>query len=632
MSSSRDADSNATRSERGIAPRPSATVPVSGTLVGGPPPIAETPVAPQQHVDGTDDLLGTVVGDRYRLIEKLGAGGMGAVYRGEHLSLKKRVAVKFLHREMSSNQELVARFEREARTAANLDHPNVVAATDFGRLADGTFYLVMEFVEGRSLRKLMQQDGPLPHARVMRLLRQVGAAVTRAHSLGIVHRDLKPENIVVADREGERDVVKVIDFGIARVTKADGPQLTQLGTVFGTPEYMAPEQAMGQPVDAAADQYALGIIAFEMFTGRRPFLADDAIDLLRMHVGAAIPNASQFASLPSAVDPVFARMLAKRPSERFENVQSALTALDQALTGTPTIANAAAIAAPTVVEPGGTFPQPAWTNQTNSATTIDPPSDRNRTIGLGLAVAGVVALVIAIAVATHSRPQSTTATESAAPVADPRPLDQRMFAYQQQPDVSRAMARMMSGDASGAATSLEARARANPTDGLAAYYLGTAYRTARRLGPALTQFGNALRREPALAEDSTLAAAAVEGLSDASAASTAMTLLRGPLSQSHTAARAVADEAINGSSSASRTSALDLAESMQTLLTPLDRARVRLRLARNCDDLRAALGALESMGDGPPRDEANAVREGACEMLRMGARCASCFEDHGRHR
>jgi cytochrome c-type biogenesis protein CcmH/NrfG len=206
-----------------------------------------------------------------------------------------------------------------------------------------------------------------------------------------------------------------------------------------------------------------------------------------------------------------------------------------------------------------------------------------------------------------------------------------MFAYQQQHDVAQAMSRLYSGDAAGAAAPLEARVRANPRDGLAAYYLGTVYRNTRRLGPALQQFAHALQIEPALAEDSTLATAAVEGLADAGASVQAQTLLHGPLSQSHTAARAVADEAINGSSTAARSTALDLANAMQSLLTPLDRARIRLRLAQNCDELRAALGALESMGDGTPRNEVTAVRAGECDMLRMGDRCQECIESHGRH-
>jgi tetratricopeptide (TPR) repeat protein len=252
-------------------------------------------------------------------------------------------------------------------------------------------------------------------------------------------------------------------------------------------------------------------------------------------------------------------------------------------------------------------------------------------IGLALALTGLLVLAIILALATRTTgPTSPTTGASIAP-PDPRPLDQRMFAYQQQPDVAQAIARMYAGDTNAAIAPLQARARANPRDGLAPYFLGTVYRAGHRLGPAMEQFATALRLEPALAEDSTLATAAVEALADSGAARAAEALFHGPLSQSHTAARAVADEAIHGSSPAARASALDIADSMQSLLTPLDRARIRLRIARNCDELRAALGGLESMGEGTPRDEAAAVREGACDMLRMGNRRESCLDAHRRH-
>ena len=633
--SDRRADPNATVSSRGIAAQghaDTALVPGGATLKG----------AGASASDANDPLIGTIVVERFRLTEKLGAGGMGAVYRGEHIALKKRVAVKFLHREMTSNPEIVERFKREAEIASTLDHPNVAAVIDFGPLPDGTFYLVMEFVEGRSLRQLLETDGKLAPGRALRILRQVGAALARAHREQIVHRDLKPENIIVADREGERDLVKVIDFGIARRQSA-GPQLTQLGAVFGTPEYMAPEQAMGQSVDAGADQYALGVIAFELLTGRRPFHADDGIDLLRMHVGAPIPRATEFApELPPAVDSVLERMLAKRAADRFENVSAAIAALEQTLQGLATAPYAA------VPSSGGAVPSSliaastggpsvlsnAWVAPaiatTAPASTSVPSPDRNRKIGFIIAVSGLFVLAIILALATRGATNGTAPSLGAAP--DPRPLDQRMFAYQQQPDVAQAMARMYAGDANAAIAPLQARVRSNPRDGLAAYYLGTVFRTARRNTSAIEQFTQAVQLEPALAEDSTLATAAVEALADSGAARSAEALLRGPLSQSHSAARAVADEAIHGSSTAARNSALDIADSMGSLLTALDRARIRLRIARSCDELRAALGGLESMGEGTPREEAAAVRGGACDMLRMGSRCDDCFDDHGhRH-
>ncbi|MEO6418370.1 MAG: serine/threonine-protein kinase, partial [Polyangiaceae bacterium] len=231
---------------------------------------------------GPASLIGTTLSGRYKIEKLLGEGGMGAVYQAEHTHMRKRLAVKVLHPEMSRLPEVVARFEREAMAAAHIDHPNVATATDFGKLEDGSFFLVLEFVEGESLRDVIAV-GRLETGRALRILRQIAAALQRAHALGIVHRDLKPENVMLVNREGEPDFVKVLDFGIAKVqigeltagnVKESGPGqplLTQAGMVYGTPEYMAPEQALGQPVDPRADIYSLGIIGYEMLAGVRPF-------------------------------------------------------------------------------------------------------------------------------------------------------------------------------------------------------------------------------------------------------------------------------------------------------------------------------------------------------------------------
>jgi serine/threonine protein kinase len=285
--------------------------------------------------EGDDPFLGAVVAGRYRLIEKIGEGGAGAVYRGVHEALRKPVAVKLLGRAARADREVVTRFEREAVAAANLKHPNIAEATDFGQMPDGTLFLVMEYVQGSSLRAILDRDGRLPPARVLHVLRQVCAAVVFAHGREVVHRDLKPENVVVYDQDDARDLVKVIDFGIARMRSSfgGGPSgLTQVGTVVGTVEYMAPEQAMGQGVDARADQYALGVIAFELFTGRPPYVADEVARLIYMHVGAPIPRVTELApELPAAVDGVIARMMGKLPDERFPTLSDAIAALGNAL-------------------------------------------------------------------------------------------------------------------------------------------------------------------------------------------------------------------------------------------------------------------------------------------------------------
>lgn len=282
---------------------------------------------PPPSAVGADALLGTVLSDRYRVVSVLGEGGMGAVYLAEHTHMRKRMAIKVLHPEMCHMPEVVARFEREAMAAAHIDHPNVAAATDFGKLADGSFFLALEYVEGVSLREMLAK-GRLSIGRVLSILRQVVQALVRAHGLGIVHRDLKPENLMLIDREGEKDFVKVLDFGIAKVPVGElaqssvkdpsAPVLTQAGMVYGTPEYMAPEQALGQPIDARADLYALGIMAYEMLCGQRPFDDASKIRLLGMHVTAKVPPMAEKggADVPAEVEAVIMRLLAKEATDR----------------------------------------------------------------------------------------------------------------------------------------------------------------------------------------------------------------------------------------------------------------------------------------------------------------------------
>lgn len=283
-----------------------------------------------------DPRLGTLLAGRYQMLQTLGEGAMGAVYLAEHVALRRKVAIKILHAELSRMSEVVARFEREAVAAANIDHPNVAAASDFGSLEDGTFFLAMEYVEGRCLRDEM--SGPMPADRAIHVAAQIACALERAHALGIVHRDLKPENIMLVERNGDPDFVKVLDFGIARMRMGEDEgaggkaALTRAGMVYGTPEYMAPEQALGLPVDARADLYALGIITFEMLIGMRPFEAENTVMLLGMHVTAPFPRFSERAPnvrVPQALEDIVYRLTAKSADARFGDAREVLDALEQ---------------------------------------------------------------------------------------------------------------------------------------------------------------------------------------------------------------------------------------------------------------------------------------------------------------
>jgi serine/threonine protein kinase len=287
---------------------------------------------------GPESLVGRILSGRYFIERVIGEGGMGAVYQAEHTHMHKRLAVKVLHPEMSRLPEVVARFEREAMAAAHIEHPNVAAATDFGKLDDGSFFLVLEYVEGKSLREAVAA-GRMELGRAIHVTRQIASALARAHALGIVHRDLKPENVMLVRREDDADFVKVLDFGIAKVPvgslvgehKVPGQALTQLGMVYGTPEYMAPEQALGQAVDARADLYAVGAMAFEMMTGARPFDHESKVTLLGMHVTAPIPRMSERApdaNIPPEIEAIITRLLAKEATARHTDAKELIEALD----------------------------------------------------------------------------------------------------------------------------------------------------------------------------------------------------------------------------------------------------------------------------------------------------------------
>ena len=315
---------------------------------------------------GADDpRIGSTLTSRYRIIAPLGEGGMGTVYRGVHEALRRPVAIKFLQQKIHGNREMMVRFEREAVTAANLRHPNIADAIDYGTLPDGTLYLVMELVDGVPLRKLIPAGQGLPVERVLRILEQMASALDLAHSMGIVHRDLKPENILVFDRGADHDVIKIIDFGIARINsemfKTGPTALTAAGAVFGTPQYMAPEQVMGQTVDGRADQYAVGIIAFEMLTGSQPFTSDNYAELVMKHVGADIPRSVERAPhVPAALDAAIYRMMSKLPDERFATVTEALRAMKgETPQSLPT--NAIPMSANTVVMQTSNIPSPTGT-------------------------------------------------------------------------------------------------------------------------------------------------------------------------------------------------------------------------------------------------------------------------------
>ncbi len=292
------------------------------------------PQPPQSSPAGTS-LVGQIVSGRYRIRELLGEGGMGAVYLAEHTLMRKRVALKLLHADMSRDPEVLARFKREAEAAAHVEHPNVATATDFGQTEDGSFFLVLEYVEGTSLRKVIEQGAVHP-ARALHVARQIAFALDRAHAAGIVHRDLKPENVMLVKKGDDPDFVKVLDFGIAKVERPardTGQPLTRLGTILGTPEYMAPEQALGEKVGPAADLYAVGVMLYEMLTGKHPFDTEDRMAILSMHIVAPVPRMADrnpAIDVPAPIEELVRKLLEKDAKARPPSARALAEAIEVA--------------------------------------------------------------------------------------------------------------------------------------------------------------------------------------------------------------------------------------------------------------------------------------------------------------
>ena len=265
----------------------------------------------------------TVIDERYRVLNRIGSGGMADVYCAEDLQLGRRVALKLLYRRFAEDEEFVERFRREASSAAGLQHPNVVAVYDRGEF-DDTYYIAMEFLEGRSLKQVVRQDGALDPDRAIDLVIQILKAARFAHRRGIVHRDIKPHNVIV-DHEGR---AKVTDFGIARAGASD---MTETGSIMGTAQYLSPEQAQGHPVDARADLYSIGVVLYELLTGRVPFDAESAVTIALKQVSEEpVPPSQLNPAISDQLEDVVTRALQKDPAYRFADADEFIRALEAA--------------------------------------------------------------------------------------------------------------------------------------------------------------------------------------------------------------------------------------------------------------------------------------------------------------
>ncbi|MCA9671650.1 MAG: protein kinase [Myxococcales bacterium] len=288
-----------------------------------------------------DKFVGAVLDDRYHIESRLGHGGMGVVYAARHVVIDKPVAIKILRHEYCRDPGLVERFMREARAASRIGHPNIVDVTDFGRLPDGHIYFVMEYLVGVTLSAEIRSLGYMPIERVLDLSIQMCHGLQAAHNKGIVHRDLKPENVFILNPSNEavleefggqrKDFVKLLDFGIAKFSWAQGTRLTKVGSIFGTPQYMSPEQAAGQDADYRGDIYSLGCMVYEMVTGEVPFLADTFMGTLTKHMFEKPMPPRQLRpeiGIPEEIETVILRAMQKDPGERYQHMHEMATALN----------------------------------------------------------------------------------------------------------------------------------------------------------------------------------------------------------------------------------------------------------------------------------------------------------------
>ncbi|HXD49283.1 MAG TPA: protein kinase [Gemmatimonadaceae bacterium] len=285
-----------------------------------------TPLRPR---GSNDPLIGQVIADRYQVLQILGEGGMGRVYLAEHVRMGRKSAVKVMSPNLALSAESISRFNREASNASRINHPNVAQIYDFGETSDGMLYLAMEFVEGETLRQLIERDGPMPAPRAADITKQVASALAAAHHLGIVHRDLKPDNIMIARHHDGTDWVKVVDFGIAKTVQGSGESgagsqtVTTAGVSLGTPEYMSPEQLAGERLDSRTDLYSLGLVLFNMLTGDLPYPRVTSKDTLVRRLTSKprqLADVAPDGNWPTRLQAALDRALAQEPGERYSTV------------------------------------------------------------------------------------------------------------------------------------------------------------------------------------------------------------------------------------------------------------------------------------------------------------------------
>jgi serine/threonine protein kinase len=371
-------------------------------------PVDGTPLLTEPAADAN---IGQLLEGKYRIEAFISAGGMGSVYRATHVMLDKTVAIKLIRRELVTTADAAARFQREARAASNLAHPNIAAVFDFGQTADGTLYIAMEYVEGPSLKEVIRDDGPMDPAKIVAILGPVASALARAHRHHIIHRDLKPHNIMLAVDKDGRQTPKLLDFGIAKTVDDPDGGLTMTGYALGTPQYMSPEQAMGTAVDGRSDLYSLGVVLYEMLIGDVPF-ADTSVAGVLLKQMTAAPDAPSRrrpdVAISPALEAIALRCLNKEPDQRFQSAEAFIAALNQD-------SDAATVVVPTSRTPAvAVVPGTDANNETPGAAHSGPNRSPSRDTPATTS-ANKVAAAGRPGVASAAQPPATSELASAAP-------------------------------------------------------------------------------------------------------------------------------------------------------------------------------------------------------------------------
>ncbi len=348
--------------------------------------------------DPNDPLIGALLAQRYEIIRLIGEGGMGLVYEGLHIGIDKQVAIKVLRDDLSRRPDVVERFRQEAKSASRIGHEHIVDVSDFGETVFGSSYFVMEYLEGEDLADVLARKGVLKPERVVNIAVQCCKALGVTHEKHIVHRDMKPENIFLTTREGVKDFVKIVDFGIAMMSDietdgAPGRKLTKTGMIFGTPEYMSPEQASGKALDHRVDIYAMGVIMFECLAGRVPFVGDTFMGILTKHLfeePARIKDINPNTDVSPELETVIRKAMAKEASQRYQSMDELAEAIEWALEGKLTEATVSI--------------SPVWPSESEPA---EPDFIRKRSWGKWLVVVGLVGASLLAAIGLGSSEPET---------------------------------------------------------------------------------------------------------------------------------------------------------------------------------------------------------------------------------